>query len=319
MSQSNKPVIYIASPYTKGDPAINTHCQLRAFDDLMNDGLVWPVIPLLSHFQHIFMPRDYRDWINYDLALIDRYDACLRLNAEYDRLDYLQVESSGADGEVARFKAQGKPVFYDKAALYDWVRKPERQIIGLAGHSGVGKDTAAQGLTDAGWTRVAFADGVREALLALNPYFKCQDGFEAIDVEVDVVGWARAKEYSDIRRLLQRMGTEAGRNIHGDDCWIKLAKRKIDAAPRNVVITDVRFANEAAAIRSWGGKVIRIDRPGVGPVNGHVSEALCFPVDCTIGNFGTVEELQSALRKEAGVENEWAEPTLASERRGALA
>jgi hypothetical protein len=63
-----------------------------------------------------------------------------------------------------------------------------------------------------------------------------------------------------------------------------------------VVITDVRFANEAAAIRSWGGEIIRIDRPGVGPVNGHVSEAMPFEPDEVIENDGTIEDLQDHLR-----------------------
>lgn len=116
-----KPVIYVASPYTKGDPAINTHCQMRMFSELMNDGVVWPFIPLTSHFIHCAFPRDYQDWIDYDLALIDKMDACLRLDAVHKPLDYSVSESSGADGEVARFRELGKPVFYDKESLYAWV------------------------------------------------------------------------------------------------------------------------------------------------------------------------------------------------------
>lgn len=117
-----KPVVYIASPYTKGDPGINTRFQCDVFNELMNDGLVWPVVPLWSHFQHIIHPRPYRDWIDYDLALLPRYDACLRLNATNHVVGYVQAESSGADGEVAAFKRLNKPVFYDKASLYQWVK-----------------------------------------------------------------------------------------------------------------------------------------------------------------------------------------------------
>jgi hypothetical protein len=117
-----KPIVYIASPYTKGDVAINTRAQMAAFDELMNDGVVWPYVPLWSHFQHIVFPRKYQDWIDYDLALLPRFDACLRLHAHFqnDRLVYCQAESSGADGEVAEFNRMGKPVFFDKVALYDW-------------------------------------------------------------------------------------------------------------------------------------------------------------------------------------------------------
>ncbi len=293
-----KPIVYIASPYTKGDQAINTHCQLRAFDELMNDGIVWPVIPLLSHFQHIFKPRHYQDWIDLDLALLERYDACLRIDAEYPDLDYCVTESKGADGEVAALKAMGKPVFLDKIALYEWAEAlAGKQIIGLCGYATAGKDTAAEGLTAEGWTRVALADGVREAVAALNPQIEqTLDGKPIhLSTQLSGSGWDRAKINGEIRRLLQRMGTEAGRNIHGEVCWIKIAKRKVDAAPGPVVITDVRFANEAAAIRSWGGKIIRIDRPGVGPVNDHCSESLDFEPDAAILNDGTVDELQATL------------------------
>jgi hypothetical protein len=120
-----KPFVYIASPYTKGDPAINTHFQCRIFNELMEDGLAWPIAPLLSHFQHTLFPRPYQDWVDYDLAIIPRLDACLRLTAEYPALHYSVSESRGADGEVALFEQLGKPVFYTKQDLYDWISLPE--------------------------------------------------------------------------------------------------------------------------------------------------------------------------------------------------
>ena len=115
-----RPVVYIASPYTKGDVGINTRFQMQVFDELMNDGIVWPVVPLWSHMQHQTFPRKYTDWIDYDLALLTRYDALLRLNATYPPLGYEQKESSGADGEVAFMRKIGKPVFFDKGSLYAW-------------------------------------------------------------------------------------------------------------------------------------------------------------------------------------------------------
>ena len=121
-----KPWVYIASPYTKGDPGINTRFQMQMFDELMNDGVVFPYPPLWSHFQHIAFPRKYQDWIDYDLAIIDRLDACLRLNAKHEPTGYFMGESSGADGEVAHFNNQGKPVFYSKEELYDWAGRLRR-------------------------------------------------------------------------------------------------------------------------------------------------------------------------------------------------
>jgi len=52
-----KLVIYIASPYTSGDVAMNTHFQCKVFDELLSDGRVIPIAPLWSHFQHTVFPR----------------------------------------------------------------------------------------------------------------------------------------------------------------------------------------------------------------------------------------------------------------------
>jgi hypothetical protein len=117
----DKPLVYIASPYTKGDAAINTHFQCKVYDKLMNDGVVWPYVPLWSHFQHEIFPRHYQDWIDYDLAVIARCDACIRLNAEYPKLDYYVSESLGADGEVRYCEKLGIPVFYGIEDCYAWV------------------------------------------------------------------------------------------------------------------------------------------------------------------------------------------------------
>lgn len=117
---SDRPFVYVASPYTRGDQAINTHFQCRIFDILMTQGIVWPYVPLWSHFQHSVLPRKYTDWTDYDNAIIPRMDACVRLDAHEPSLGYLQHESSGADAEVELFKSLGKPVFYSLADLTAW-------------------------------------------------------------------------------------------------------------------------------------------------------------------------------------------------------
>ncbi len=42
--------------------------------------------------------------------------------------------------------------------------------------------------------------------------------------------------------------------------------------PIITVVSDMRYRNEAQAIRHRGGVLIRIERPGVGPINDHISE-----------------------------------------------
>jgi hypothetical protein len=117
----DKPIVYIASPYTEGDEGINVHFQCEIFNRLMDDKKVWPVAPMWAHFQHTIFPRPYQDWVAYDNAFLKLYDACLRLNPDYPKLPYKETRSKGADNEEISFKALGKPVFYSIEDLYHWV------------------------------------------------------------------------------------------------------------------------------------------------------------------------------------------------------
>ncbi|MDB4630977.1 hypothetical protein OAF61_00620 [Pseudomonadales bacterium] len=120
--KTSKPAVYIASAYTSGDVAMNTHFQCKIFNQLLDDDLVLPIAPLWSHFQHTVFPRQYEDWINYDQALLPLYDACLRLDVELPEFDYQQLESKGADAEVEAFNKMNKPVFHSIDELYAWVK-----------------------------------------------------------------------------------------------------------------------------------------------------------------------------------------------------
>lgn len=121
-----KPTVYIASPYSKGDPAMNAHFQCKIFDQLLGEGKVLPVAPLWSHFQHILFPRPYQDWIDYDQAMLGLYDCCLRLTVSLPNVGYEESKSSGADAEVQTFQNLGKPVFFGIEELYGWVDSSAR-------------------------------------------------------------------------------------------------------------------------------------------------------------------------------------------------
>lgn len=120
-----KPLVYIASPYSNGDPAMNVKFQMHMFDILMNRGLCVPVAPLWAHFQHIHTPRHYEDWVNYSLAIASRCDACLALDVVLyygDPIKAYQVhDSRGRDKEVQQFVDQKKPVFFHEDFLHDWI------------------------------------------------------------------------------------------------------------------------------------------------------------------------------------------------------
>ncbi len=118
-------------------------------------------------------------------------------------------------------------------------------LVAIHGKLGTGKDTMASFLTDN--TPYSFADPLRKGLLALDPWIPTDDGRRRLSDVVSTEGWDEAKKIPEVRRLMQAYGTEAGRDIHGQDCWVKLAGEFIDKHDR-VVIRDVRFPNEVDAI-----------------------------------------------------------------------
>ncbi len=170
--------------------------------------------------------------------------------------------------------------------------------------AGAGKNEAAKALVKAGWIEAAFATKMRQAVLAIDPWIDVRfDGaqFCRLSEVIAKCGWDDAKRtYPEVRRLLQRFGTEAGRDIHGEQVWVNLV---LDPwwdtdGTTNLVVTDCRFPNEAESIRSMGGMVVRITRPGLAPIpGGHASEAGVPDemVDHTIANDGTISALHAAM------------------------
>lgn len=165
-------------------------------------------------------------------------------------------------------------------------------IIGLTGYAQSGKDTLANILMDKyGYRRIAFADTIREFLYEVNPMVACSPTGYLKDL-VNLVGWDKAKQEPQVRRLLQDLGVTA-RKLIDEDIWVKIALRNLSAGDR-VVITDVRFENEAKSISALGGQLWRVKRAGVDAVNAHISETQLdgYRVDQIFLNNGTVEDLQ---------------------------
>lgn len=162
-------------------------------------------------------------------------------------------------------------------------------IIGLCGYSGSGKDFTARTLTDVyGYERRAFADNIRKVLYKMNPSLPFDAGWgpnsTSLQVLVDLYGWDEVKQSPEVRRLLQALGVAMRETIH-EKVWVNATLANMDRN-KNYVITDVRFPNEAYAIRDLGGKIWRVQRPGVAPVNHHVSETAMdgFLYDGVINN-----------------------------------
>ncbi|MFF9095710.1 hypothetical protein ACF1AX_21600 [Streptomyces sp. NPDC014802] len=180
----------------------------------------------------------------------------------------------------------------------------DRLVIGLAGYARSGKNEAAEALIQYGWTQAAFADKLKDFLYALDPLIPGHWGAGNLRLRklVDATGWDYAKTtYPEVRALLQRAGTEAGRKVLGASVWVDaLFREHADASA--LVITDVRFPNEARAVSEQGGVLIRVERPGTGPARDragrvHESEVALdgWAFDHTLVNDGSVRDLHLKL------------------------
>lgn len=143
-------------------------------------------------------------------------------------------------------------------------------VIGISGLARSGKDTVGNYLVEVyGFKRIGFADSLKES---------CRHIFNFNDAQL----YGELKEVVDPywgftpRFALQKVGTECMRNVFDKDIWIKSVANKVLSEPQtNWVLTDVRFENEAQAIKDWGGKLVKIERPLAGASGGiaqHPSE-----------------------------------------------
>ena len=169
-------------------------------------------------------------------------------------------------------------------------------IVGFCGLAGSGKTTAAEALIKRGFVGVPFAAPLKRMFAALI----------GRPPGVDVRAWAETPHPllsgKTPRQALQTLGTEWGREQIGPDFRVRLWAAEAVNHP-HVVADDVRFPNEAAAIRQVGGAVIRIDRDGAGSASGgdHVSETIPFEPDGVVANNGTPEALTSVVLNAAGL------------------
>lgn len=183
-------------------------------------------------------------------------------------------------------------------------------VIALHGEPGSGKDTVGDILVrEHGFARIAFADKLRDMSLALDPLIAL-NGYAIRQVRLSELvtsqGWDRAKrQHPEIRRTLQRMGTEVIRQHVSENFWAEHVRDQILGSGRNHVITDMRFASEADTLRGHLSEIWwlhRPDNPHALPDSSHASEQWHPVLDdpqlpvCSITNDGTIEELSHVVR-----------------------
>lgn len=208
---------------------------------------------------------------------------------------------------AAKAKAAEAPgpllLAHDPTATLESVSKPMPEklsaevstrlcVVGLAGNIGSGKSEAARMIPGA--HHLQWADPIYRAIAAM------------LEVDEAVLRDRATKEeplpvwgINVVPRMLARtLGTEWGRETVHPDLWVNVTLRTIDRVWRSTgatvfAVCGTRFVNEVDAIRSLGGEVWWVSRPGT-TTGSHVSDTVLTAGDCdrVIVNNGTLDRLR---------------------------
>lgn len=207
-------------------------------------------------------------------------------------------------------------------------------IIGLNGYAGSGKDEVGKIIRNLNprFKVRKFSDKLKLVASILTGHHDSEfdkQEFKASNLSMDWFVWSYKLDVTGtdvepkyngtpelramtVREFLQKLGTDAIRNNLHENTWVnalmadyrvedsalRFDNVRIDIPKSYWVITDTRFQNEADAIKERGGVVVRIDRPGVGPVNKHKSETDLdnYQFDYRISNDGDLNDLKFKVK-----------------------
>lgn len=178
------------------------------------------------------------------------------------------------------------------------------KLVGIHGFKQSGKDTTADFfVSEYGYTKYAYANKLKEVLsLLFNIPIELLHGSDEDKNSLTTVRWDKLdvddcpiipahEEFLTIRELMQIFATNICRR-HYKDIWIETAFPK----QGRVVVSDVRFQNEAEYIHENNGLIIAVKREAA-QGGSHESEQGIDPelVDAWIDNDGTLEELHAKI------------------------
>jgi hypothetical protein len=165
-------------------------------------------------------------------------------------------------------------------------------LIAFTGVISSGKSTATEALLslpEKPYIKMAFADPLKSMVAFLTS-----------ETDKTATPWELCGK--SVREAYQTLGTEWGRNMIGQDIWLRAMEIRIKQARTrgvwSIVVDDCRFDNEAALLRRLGARIIQVVRPGY-ERGLHSSEAGIDPrfIDYTLVNNGSVEEIHQKVKE----------------------
>lgn len=185
-----------------------------------------------------------------------------------------------------------QPKYHPPAPANDNGNAP--RVVGLMGYGGAGKSEVAKCLATMGFARLH----IKAPLRAMAATLLDHAGYSPDEIDAYLDGELKREVIPALRRtgteVQQELGTSFGREFCYPGLWLDLWSARagrILGDGGKVVQESVRFANEAEAIRKLNGVIVRVERPGVGPLSDHVSEIPPAEPDFTIHNNGSLFDL----------------------------
>ena len=145
-------------------------------------------------------------------------------------------------------------------------------IIGLAGPIGSGKDTLAGMLQKSGFTVKKFAGPLYAMAGAIDPVIRPDM------LHVDKQGYlCEDPQLGTRRNFMEKLGTEFARQAINEEFWLILMQNYLDNHTKllqgvPIVISDVRFENEASMLREAGGHIVHLKPDWATESTGHTSD-----------------------------------------------
>jgi hypothetical protein len=159
------------------------------------------------------------------------------------------------------------------------------KLIGLGYRARSGKDTVGRHLMCHGYRRVGLADKLKDVAEVLTGDNAYTDEFKTSITRFGITGGQLLQQLGEgMRHIIPDIWTTAS-----DISWLRKQGKLI-------VVSDVRYLSDAEHIKTLGGVLWRIDRPGL-PQDPHVSETEGAQIkwDAVIQNNSTLPALFSAV------------------------